>query len=55
MTKLTTIQEVLLKEMEHEIKELTHESYTDCVSESDYLNTTRSFVRFLVNLYKERT
>jgi hypothetical protein len=53
MAELTTIQEVLLEEMEREIRELTHERYTDGISESDYLEEARRFVRFLIRRYRE--
>ena len=53
MANLTTIQEVLLEQIEHELKEVVYEHYQYGISESDYLREARSFVTFLFNRYKE--
>lgn len=49
--KLTTIQEVLLEELEHQLKEVVYEKYRDGCSDSDYLREARLFVQRLVEQY----
>ena len=54
MSKLTTIQYVLLDTLEEELRAIVHEKDAECCSHSDYVCEARSFVRWLVENYKRR-